>query len=103
MSERVCLIVASSTGFPNFMNISRDEQRVLHALAQGGIIRYDRAGNGRVIAVYCHTRDGFLLSNCTLEIFAKLRRKRLIESRNSSPYRISEKGLRSVRAQLDNR
>lgn len=85
------------------MNISRDEQRVLHALAQGGIIRHERAENGRVLRVFCFTRDGFVLSNCTLEIFQRLRRKRLIESRESSPYRISEKGRRSVRAQADNR
>ena len=59
------------------MNISKYEQRVLHALAQGGRILYERAPNGRVTE--------------------------LIESRNSSPYRISERGRRNVRAQLDNR
>lgn len=85
------------------MNISREEQRVLHALAQGGLIRYERASNGRILSVFCHTRDGYLLGNCTLEIFSRLRRKRLIESRNSCPYRISEKGRRAVRAQVDNR
>lgn len=85
------------------MNISKNEQRVLHALAQGGQIRYERGPNGRVLDVFCFTRDGMILSNCTLEIFGKLRRKRLIESKHSSPYRISEKGRRSVRAQLDNR
>lgn len=85
------------------MNISKNEQRVLHALAQGGRICYERGPNGRVLEVMCFTRDGMILSNCTLEIFAKLRRKRLIESRHSCPYRISEKGRKSVRAQLDNR
>ena len=37
-----------------------------------------------------------------LSVFARLRRKRLIESRAGSPYRISRKGRLSVRAQLDN-
>ncbi|WP_420003772.1 YjhX family toxin [Arenibacterium sp. LLYu02] len=85
------------------MNISKDEQRVLHALAQGGRILYERAKNGRVTEVTCVTRDGMILSNCTLEIFQRLRRRRFIESRFSSPYHISDKGRRSVRAQLDNR
>lgn len=85
------------------MNISRSEQRVLHVLAQGGFIRHQRAENGRIIDVLCFTRDGHVLSDCTMDVFAKLRRKRLIESRSSSPYRISERGRRTVRAQLDNR
>ncbi len=85
------------------MNISRLEQRVLHALAQGGVIRHERGDNGRILRVFCFTRDGFVLSDCTLDVFQRLRRKRLIESRESSPYRISEKGRRSVRAQADNR
>ncbi len=85
------------------MNISKNEQRVLHALAQGGSILYERASNGRVTEVTCFTRDGMILTNCTLEIFQRLRRKRLVESRFSSPYQISERGRRSVRAQLDNR
>lgn len=85
------------------MNISRCEQRVLHVLAQGGQIRHRRTDDGRILDVLCVTRDGHVLADCTVEVFAKLRRKRLIESRASSPYRISDKGRRSVRAQLDNR
>ena len=85
------------------MNISRREQRVLHVLAQGGCIRHERAGNGRIHDVHCFTREGYRLADCTLEVFQKLRRKRLVESKASAPYRISEKGRRSVRAQLDNR
>lgn len=85
------------------MNISRSEQRVLHVLAQGGFIRHQRADNGRIIDVLCFTRNGHVLTDCTPEVFAKLRRKRLIESRASSPYRISDKGRRSVRARPDNR
>ncbi|QDY71309.1 YjhX family toxin [Qingshengfaniella alkalisoli] len=85
------------------MNISKAEQRVLHVLAQGGRIRYERGPNGRLTHVECITFDGSFLVDCTLEVVAKLRRKRLIESRNSSPYRISAIGRRSVRAQMDNR
>lgn len=76
---------------------------MLHALAQGGRILYERAPNGRVTEVTCVTRDGMILVDCTLEVWAKLRRKRLIESRSASPYRISDRGRRNVRAQLDNR
>lgn len=85
------------------MNISKDEQRVLHVLAQGGIIRHLRDHRGHIIQVECVTRDGFILANCTLKLFGQLRRKKLIESRSSSPYRISLLGRRSVLAQLDNR
>ncbi|PZQ97191.1 MAG: hypothetical protein DI533_14525 [Cereibacter sphaeroides] len=85
------------------MNISREEQRVLHVLAQGGLIRYERGPNGRLIHTECFTHDGSLLVGCTIGVVAKLRRKRLIESHNSSPYRISAEGRRSVRAQADNR
>ncbi|MBD9528561.1 YjhX family toxin [Paracoccus sp. PAR01] len=85
------------------MNISKNEQRVLHVLAQGGQISYARGPNGRLIHAECVTHDGALLVGCTLDIVAKLRRKRLIESRNSNPYRISAMGRLSVRAQADNR
>ncbi|WP_380875534.1 YjhX family toxin [Sphingomonas sp. DBB INV C78] len=85
------------------MNISRSEQRVLHVLAQGGLIRHRHDEKGRIADVLCFTRDGHVLSDCTLGVFQKLRRKRLIESKASSPYRISQLGRRSVRSQLDNR
>jgi uncharacterized protein len=85
------------------MNISKLEQRVLHVLAQGGLIRYTRGPNGKLIKTDCFTHDGSVLVNCTPGIVSALRRKRLIESKNSSPYRISQLGRRSVRAQADNR
>lgn len=85
------------------MNISKQEQRVLHVLAQGGQIRYLRGPNGRILEADCFTHDGMILSDCTLQVMAKLRRKKLIASTNSSPYRITEKGRRSVRSQLNNR
>ena len=85
------------------MNISRNEQRVLHVLAQGGFIRHERGDNGRILAVACFTRDGHLLSDCTIEVFRRLRRRRLVESQASGPYRISHKGRLAVRSQPDNR
>jgi uncharacterized protein YjhX (UPF0386 family) len=85
------------------MNISRGEQRVLHVLAKGGHIRPYRDPNGRIHTVECYTHEGFVLADCDLAIFAKLRRKRLIESFASSPYRISRRGREAVRPQLDNR
>jgi len=90
------------------MNISRNEQRVLHALAQGGYIRHFHSisADGRkqgISRIECVTRDGWLLSSCTMGIFDKLRKRRLISSKDGKPYRITRKGLESVRARPDNR
>jgi uncharacterized protein YjhX (UPF0386 family) len=85
------------------MNISRGEQRVLHVLAKGGYIRHYFDEKGHLCLVECYTNDGFVLADCNLAIFGKLRRKRLIESFASSPYRISRRGRQAVRPQLDNR
>ncbi len=84
------------------MNISRIEQRVLHVLAQGGYIRHLRE-DGRICEIECYTREGYVLSDCTMAVFQQLRRKRLIESRAGSAYRISLKGRINVRAQANNR
>ena len=85
------------------MNVSRDEQRVLHALAQGGVIYPLKDFKGRIEAVECFNRDGYLLTTCTVGVFRKLRSKRAIMSSNGSPYRISRQGLELVRSQFDNR
>lgn len=85
------------------MNISKTEQRVLHVLAQGGLIRFTRGSNGKLLETDCFTHDGAILDGCTPDLVSRLRRKRLIESRNSSPYHISAIGRRAVRAQPDNR
>ena len=85
------------------MNVSKYEQRVLHALAQGGVVRPLRDADGRIVAADCLTRDGFRLADCTLGLFRRLKRRGLIASMDGRPYRITRLGLAAVRAQLDNR
>lgn len=87
------------------MNISKREQRVLHVLAQGGVIRHlrDDDSSRRITTVICMTRDGAILDDCDLGLFNRLRRRGLIGSIGGSPYRISRQGRLSVRAQPDNR
>ena len=85
------------------MNVSRHEQRVLHALAQGGAIHLLKSETGLVLAVDCVTRDGWRLGDCTLALFRRLKQRRLISSQDGGPYRITRLGLTAVRAQLDNR
>ena len=85
------------------MNVSKYEQRVLHALAQGGAIRPLRDPAGRIVAADCFTRDGLRLADCTLGLFRRLKRRGLIASHGGRPYAITRLGLAAVRAQLDNR
>ncbi len=85
------------------MNVSKYEQRVLHALAQGGHIACEKDDKGKIIDVLCVNREGWVLSDCTLAIFQKLRRRGLIASQSSRPYQITRQGLAAVRSQLDNR
>jgi uncharacterized protein YjhX (UPF0386 family) len=84
------------------VNISKLEQRVLHVLAQGGLIKHVRS-DGRIVEVDCFNRDGHRLADLTLDLFKKLKRRGLIASINGAPYRITRFGIESVRAQADNR
>ncbi|GGK17868.1 YjhX family toxin [Salinarimonas ramus] len=84
------------------MNVSKHEQRVLHALAQGGFIRHVRDGR-RIVGADCFNREGHRLAGFSLDLFERMRKRGLIASRGGLPYRISQRGLEAVRAQLDNR
>lgn len=95
--------VSPSENGQSHVNISKHEQRVLHALAQGGRIVHIRDDGGRIVAADCLTRDGWRLADCTLGVFGRLRRRRLIVSHGGQPYRITRDGLAAVRGQLDNR
>ncbi|MBI2249321.1 MAG: hypothetical protein HYU61_05615 [Brevundimonas diminuta] len=66
------------------MNLSRAEQRTLHALAQGGRILLERDEQGRILAARCFTREGWVLTG-------------------GEPYRVNRDGLARMRSQLDNR
>jgi len=85
------------------MNISRAEQRTLHALAQGGRIVLIRDEDGSLVRADCFTRDGFRLTDCTLSVWRKLKKKGLIASHGGGPYRVNRDGLARMRSQLDNR
>ncbi len=85
------------------VNISKYEQRTLHALARGGAVLVEKDDRGKIIHVNCITREGWTLGDCTLPIFKRLKRRRLIASSGGGPYRITLLGRRSVRPQLDNR
>ncbi len=85
------------------LNISKAQQRTLHALAQGGRIVLERDDRGDIVSADCITRDGWTLSDCDVAIFKSLKKKRLIASRNGQPYQITREGLVNLRSQLDNR
>jgi uncharacterized protein YjhX (UPF0386 family) len=85
------------------MDISREEQRVLHALAQGGAIHVCKAPNGKIVNVECLNREGWLMQQCNLSLFRKLKHKKAIASTEGRPYRITRRGLELVRSEVDNR
>lgn len=87
----------------NPLNISRHEQRVLHVLAQGGEIHFERMPNGKIRDIRCFTRDGHVLADCDLRLFDRLKKRRFIKSVSGHPYRATRLGISSVNSQHDNR
>lgn len=85
------------------MNLSKAEQRTLHALARGGAVIVEKNEAGKIVEVNCATREGWTLQDCTLGVFRRLKRRRLIASSNGGPYRITLCGRQAVRPQVDNR
>lgn len=85
------------------MDISRNEQRVLHVLAQGGRIHLKQDDDTQCKTVECLTREGWRMGGVDIVIFRKLKRKKAIASKNGGPYQITRRGLELVRSQLDNR
>ena len=85
------------------MNISKQEQRVLHVLALGGAIHFERLSSGKGACVSCFTREGHLLEDCTHAIFDRLKKRGLIRSRGGRPYRTTRAGIVAVRARQDQR
>jgi len=57
----------------------------------------------RSVAVRCVTREGWTLEDCTLAVFKRLKKRRLVASASGAPYRITYEGRVGVRAQPDNR
>ncbi|MFN3912805.1 YjhX family toxin [Hyphomonas sp.] len=84
------------------MDISREEQRVLHLLAQGGWIEARRSDGAKIDEVSCFNREGWRYGGLSLELFRKLKRRGTIASSARKPYRITRRGLRLVRSQPDN-
>lgn len=85
------------------MDISKDEQRVLHALAKGGRIEAAKTTSGRITGLSVFTREGWTMLGVSVRTFRKLKRLRAVASHQSGPYRITRRGLELVRSQLDNR
>jgi uncharacterized protein YjhX (UPF0386 family) len=79
------------------MNVSRRERRVLNVLALGGRIQLLRDDEGRTIEIECYTREGWLMTDCTHDMFKSMRAKKVISSVRSGPYRITKHGLEMLR------
>lgn len=85
------------------LDISREEQRVLHALAQGGHILALKDCHGRITGIETYNREGWLMAGVSLRLFQKLRRMKAIASQDGRPYRVTRRGLELVRGEIDNR
>ena len=85
------------------MNISKHEQRMLHVLALGGAIHFERLSSSKVARVACCTREGCVLDDGPPPVFVRLEKRRLIRSTNGKPYRAARAGVAAVRSESDQR
>ncbi len=86
------------------MNISRSEQRTLHAMAQGGAIVLTRDAQGRLLSVACYTREGYLLTDCNLSVWRRLKKKGADLVARRRPVPDQSRGVwRACAARPDNR
>ncbi|WP_424981063.1 YjhX family toxin [Maritalea sp. S77] len=85
------------------MDISKEEQRILHHLAQGGVLHVKKNDHKKVVKVECFTREGWRFEAINIKLFQKMKRRKCIASTSGKPYRITRRGLELVRAQVDNR
>jgi uncharacterized protein YjhX (UPF0386 family) len=58
------------------MDISREEQRILHPLAQGGKILLEKDERKTIREIICLTRDGSRYMACDFRLFRNLKQKR---------------------------
>jgi uncharacterized protein YjhX (UPF0386 family) len=85
------------------MDITRQEQRLLHILAKGGSIEASRDTRGKLVGVACFTRECWAVERFDITLFRKLRRRAAIASEGGRPYRITRRGLELTRSRPDNR
>ena len=97
------MLVFTRNSHETKLDISRAEQRILHALAQGGAIHPLKDNRGHIVALETFNRDGWLMPEISLSLFRKLKRKEAIASSGGGPYRITRRGLELVRPQVDQR
>ena len=76
----LCILVSRVTQ----VDISREEQRVLHMLAQGGMIKPLKDKNGRIATLELYNRDGWRIPMMEMLLFKKLKRKKVKRWRGSS-------------------
>lgn len=85
------------------MDISKEEQNILHLLAQGGVLRVQKNAHKKATKVECFTREGWKYKTINISLFQKMKRRKCIASSRGQPYRITRRGLELVRSQFDNR
>ncbi|MCW3465939.1 YjhX family toxin [Chitinophaga nivalis] len=73
-------------------NISKTERRVLEALSRGGRVISYKDERGKIVEVLCLSAEGNHLDKCDLELFKRLKTKRLIMSIDGGPYNITRAG-----------